>query len=105
MLIRSCEPGYNEVNTRKKNCYNCGRIFPLDGGRTKCPACGKTCLSCEKYIHFAKCCRSGINKRRAERIKAVKANSDQSSSSSNEGEFMYKMDVIGSVEKEKGQRP
>ena len=95
---------YNEGKVRKK-CYNCGGIFPHEGGRMKCPAWGKKCLSCEKYNHFAKCCRSGNNKVREGKVKAVKADNDQSSSSSNDGESTYRMEVVGSIEKGKGRRP
>ena len=63
-LCHLCEPCYNEVNTRKKkNCYNCGGVFPLEGGRTKYPAWGKTCLLCEKYNNFAKCLLLHLNSR------------------------------------------
>lgn len=40
----------------KKKCYNCSGTFPHR--EQPCPARGKTCDSCGKLNHFAKCCRS-----------------------------------------------
>ncbi|XP_064472396.1 uncharacterized protein LOC135386412 [Ornithodoros turicata] len=34
-------------------CHNCGGRWPHDGGKTGCPAWGKTCNSCHKSGHFA----------------------------------------------------
>ena len=57
----------DETKARKMNCYSCGGVFLHEGGRTRCPAFGKKCLSCEKYNHFAKFCRSGNNKSKVKR--------------------------------------
>ena len=90
------------TKARRMNCYSCGGVFLHEGGRTKCPAFGKKCLSCEKYNHFAKFCRSGNNKFRVEKVKTVNVDSEQSLSSSNEEEVAYKVEVVGSVKKGKG---
>ena len=39
----------------KKNCFNCGGIWPHDS-KTGCPARNRKCNSCHKYGHYAKCC-------------------------------------------------
>lgn len=39
-------------------CYFCGRSWPHAGGRLKCPAYGKSCVSCGKRGHFANVCNS-----------------------------------------------
>jgi len=41
-----------------KECYFCGGTFPHVGGKKKCPAWGKKCITCGKMNHFAKCCLS-----------------------------------------------
>ena len=47
-----------------KECYFCGGTFPHVGGKKKCPAWGKKCITCVKMNHFAKCCmsRGKVNK-------------------------------------------
>ncbi|KAM7307639.1 uncharacterized protein ISCGN_011275 [Ixodes scapularis] len=40
------------------DCHNCGGKWPHDGGRSNCPAWGKTCKACNKIGHFAKVCPS-----------------------------------------------
>ena len=47
----------DESKTAGKVCFSCGGTFPHVGGRMKCPARGKKCLTCNKMNHFAKCCR------------------------------------------------
>ena len=39
----------------KKNCFNCGGIWPHDS-KTGCPARNRKCNGCHKYGHYAKCC-------------------------------------------------
>ena len=46
-----------QSKTAGKVCFSCGGTFPHAGGRMKCPARGKKCLTCNKMNHFAKCCR------------------------------------------------
>ena len=46
-----------QSKTAEKVCFSCGGTFPHAGGRMKCPARGKKCLTCNKMNHFAKCCR------------------------------------------------
>ena len=38
-------------------CGLCGGNFPHEGGRTNCPAYGKTCSNCQKPNHFSSVCR------------------------------------------------
>lgn len=49
-------------NSRRQHpdasCYNCGGSWPHNGGRSSCPARGKSCRSCQKVGHFSKVCRS-----------------------------------------------
>ena len=49
-----------------QRCYGCGRRYPHQGGRTQCPAWGKTCRGCGKLNHFAKHCRSKQNENKDE---------------------------------------
>ena len=44
-----------QSKTAGKVCFSCGGTFPHAGGRMKCPARGKKCLTCNKMNHFAKC--------------------------------------------------
>ena len=54
------QQGYqNQGQTPQKTCGLCGYGYPHQGGRSKCPANGKTCKTCNKLNHFAKVCRSG----------------------------------------------
>ncbi|KAL1424138.1 hypothetical protein MTO96_003636 [Rhipicephalus appendiculatus] len=39
-------------------CHNCGGKWPHQGGRSGCPAWGKTCNACNKVGHFARFCLS-----------------------------------------------
>uniref|UniRef100_A0A224Z9X1 RNA-directed DNA polymerase n=1 Tax=Rhipicephalus zambeziensis TaxID=60191 RepID=A0A224Z9X1_9ACAR len=39
-------------------CHNCGGKWPHQGGRSGCPAWGKTCNACKKVGHFARFCLS-----------------------------------------------
>ena len=39
----------------KKNCFNCGGIWPHDS-KTGCPARNRKYNGCHKYVHYAKCC-------------------------------------------------
>ena len=48
------------------NCRNCGQ--PWDANhRTKCQAIGQTCRRCNKQNHFAKVCRSNLNRQQTSR--------------------------------------
>ena len=51
----------NNNRTPTHNCRNCGQ--PWDANhRTKCQAIGQTCRRCNKQNHFAKVCRSNLNR-------------------------------------------
>ena len=39
----------------KKNCFNCGGIWPHDS-KTGCPSRNLKCHGCHKYGHYAQCC-------------------------------------------------
>ena len=39
-------------------CRNCGLSYPHQGGKTQCPAWGKTCFACNKQNHFQRQCMS-----------------------------------------------
>lgn len=45
-------------HSAKTDCRNCGGNWPHDGGRSHCPAWGRTCRACNKMGHFAKLCRA-----------------------------------------------
>ena len=53
-----------QSKTAGKVCFSCGGTFPHAGGRMKCPAQGKKCLTCNKMNHLAKCCRMKGKKKR-----------------------------------------
>ena len=42
-----------EPTQQKRVCGNCGITHP----RKQCPTFGKQCLNCNKFNHFARCCR------------------------------------------------
>ncbi|XP_042150260.1 uncharacterized protein LOC121838229 [Ixodes scapularis] len=50
-----------------KTCTCCGRGWPHDGGKEKCPAWGSTCHNCNKKNHFANVCRT----RKQEQVRTV----------------------------------
>jgi len=65
MLFERSEKGTKElkreaevfaVQHNKRRCNNCGGEHDFE--RNKCPAFNKRCNSCNKWNHFAKCCRS-----------------------------------------------
>ncbi len=65
MLFERAERGTKElkreaevfaVQKYKRRCNNCGGEHAIE--RNKCPAFNKRCNSCNKWNHFAKCCRS-----------------------------------------------
>ena len=76
--------------TAGKVCFSCGGTFPHAGGRMKCPARRKKCLTCNKMNHFAKCCRMKGKENKGvlkavekeslcgiEKVEAVKHNQDR----------------------------
>ena len=79
-----------QSKTAEKVCFSCGGTFPHAGGRMKCPARGKKCLTCNKMNHFAKCCRMKGKENKGvlkavekeslcgiEKVEAVKHNQDR----------------------------
>ena len=92
------QSGFNQSKTgmgsklgNSKTCYCCGGKFPHIGGKTACPAFGKTCAVCKKQSHFAKMCKS--------KTRSVQAcdndndisddNIENASSSDNDGDILY----------------
>ena len=89
----------------KRKCFNCGGIFPHPGGRKNCAALGKKCTSCQRYNHFAKCCRQYKNTRPTEYTRKVTGANEDYSASSSDAESTYHMDVVGSIGKKERRRP
>ena len=69
---------HEDRKPRKMTCYSCGGVFPHVGGKMKCPAWGKKCLSCDKFNHFSRCCQSGNKKPSVEKIKTIKGEKSSS---------------------------
>ena len=88
-----------QSKTAGKVCFFCGGTFPHAGGRMKCPAPGKKCLTCNKMNHFAKCCRMKGKEDRGV-LKAVEKDSDSS-----EAESLCGIEKVGAVEHNQGRRP
>ena len=57
------QQGPQEKKNNDSKCRNCGGTWPHPGGRTSCPAYGKTCTTCSKSHHFWRYCRSGADKK------------------------------------------
>ena len=73
----SAPSGSRDTDRRKtEKCRNCGGTFPHKTGQ--CPAKGKTCNYCHKQNHFVVVCMK--KKRKEQRIKQVRDNSNQDSS-------------------------
>ena len=51
----------NNNRTPTHNCRNCGQPWNANH-RTMCQATGQTCRRCNKQNHFAKVCRSNLNR-------------------------------------------
>ena len=51
----------NNSRTPSHNCRNCGQPWDVNH-RTRCQAIGQTCRRCKKQNHFAKVCRSNLNR-------------------------------------------
>ena len=82
-----------------KMCFSCGGTFPHAGGRMKCPAWAKKCLTCNKMNHFAKCCRMK-GKENEGVLKAVEKDSDSS-----DAESLCGIEKVGSVKHNQDRRP
>ena len=82
-----------------KMCFSCGGTFPHAGGRMKCPARAKKCLTCNKMNHFAKCCRMK-GKENEGVLKAVEKDSDSS-----DAESLCGIEKVGSVKHNQDRRP
>ena len=85
--------------TAGKVCFSCGGTFPHAGGRMKCPARGKKCLTCNKMNHFAKCCRMKGKENKGV-LKAVEKDSDSS-----DAESLCGIEKVGAVKHNKDHRP
>ena len=48
----------NNAPGGSRKCRNCGKGYPHPGGKTSCPAYGKSCRGCGKQNHFEAVCRS-----------------------------------------------
>ena len=79
-------------------CWLCGGTFLHAGGRMKCPARGKKCLTCNKMNHFAKCCRMKGKEDKGV-LKAVERDSDSS-----DGESLCSIEKVGAVKHNQGRR-
>ena len=82
-----------------KMCFSCGGTFPHAGGRMKCPARAKKCLTCNKMNHFAKCCRMKGKEDKGV-LKAVEKDSDSS-----DAESLCRIEKVGAVKHNQGRRP
>ena len=50
-------PLKSKTPEKKSICFNCGESWPhVSGG---CPPRNRKCNSCQRYGHYAKCCRNG----------------------------------------------
>ncbi|XP_040061964.1 uncharacterized protein LOC120836930 [Ixodes scapularis] len=79
-------PNYQaQHHSLSTDCHNCGGKWPHGGGRSNCPAWGKTCKACNKIGHFAKVCRSS-NKT----VQTISQTRQDSSSSGEEHVFVAK---------------
>ena len=88
-----------QSKTAGKVCFSCGGTFAHTGGRMKCPARGKKCLTCNKMNHFAKCYRMK-RKEGKDVLNAVEEDSDSS-----DGESLSGIEKAGAVKHNKGRRP
>ena len=50
-------PQKSKTPEKKRICFNCGESWPHDSGGS--PARNRKCNSCQRYGHYAKCCRNG----------------------------------------------
>ena len=87
-----------QSKTAEKVCFSCGGTFPHAGGRMKCPARGKKCLTCNKMNHFAKCCRMKGKEDKGV-LKAVERDSDSS-----DGESLCSIEKVGADKHNQGCR-
>ena len=54
-------PTFNNNKNTPHNCRNCGQTWDINH-KAKCQAIGQTCRRCNKPNHFAKVCRSNLNR-------------------------------------------
>ena len=54
-------PTFNNSRNTPHNCRNCGQTWDINH-KAKCQAVGQTCRRCNKPNHFAKVCRSNLNR-------------------------------------------
>jgi hypothetical protein len=47
----------NSVSGESGKCRNCGKGYQQPGGKTSCPAYGKSCRGCRKQNHYEAVCR------------------------------------------------
>ena len=56
------------------NCRNCGQPWTIDH-RSKCQAMGQTCRRCNKPNHFARVCKSNLNRpTNTQRVNEIESN-------------------------------
>ncbi len=79
-----------------RKCRNCGKGYPHPGGKTSCPAYGKSCRGCGKQNHFEAVCRSKNSNKRNElnnRKPDVQNLIDEHSSSDESDDIAYTFSV------------
>ena len=59
-------PTNNNSRSAPHNCRNCGEVWDMKH-RAKCQAMGQTCRRCNKPNHFAKVCKSNLNRPQTQR--------------------------------------
>ena len=52
----------------RKECFNCGGLWPHSNGRKSCPAWGIECRKCGKKNHYAKKCKSTTKVRKIDNL-------------------------------------
>ena len=98
----------------KKNCFNCGEIWPHDS-KTGCPARNRKCNGCHKYVHYAKCCtqksretrnsrkgkqsrgRGNLKEKKKPNVNRLKAECEERETlSSSDDEYAFRVEVPAS---------
>ena len=66
--------GKKKTNERRK--YQCSRCGGRHSGRQTCPAMGAECLKCGRLNHFARACRSKVQKKEKPKVHGIEQDSD-----------------------------